>query len=135
MRLASTRIVTADAGALGRFYAAITGIAPLGVDDYLELPTTTGVLAISSQRSVALFNAGAAVAGANRSVIVEFEVADVDQARRRLGALVCEFVMEPTDQPWGCRSMLFRDPDGNLVSFFTPGVRAGCRRRPRWDLG
>jgi hypothetical protein len=26
--------------------------------------------------------------------------------------------MEPTDQPWGSRSMLFRDPDGNLINFF-----------------
>jgi hypothetical protein len=22
--------------------------------------------------------------------------------------------------PWGNRSLLFRDPDGNLVNFFTP---------------
>ena len=22
--------------------------------------------------------------------------------------------------PWGNRSILFRDPDGNLVNFFTP---------------
>jgi catechol 2,3-dioxygenase-like lactoylglutathione lyase family enzyme len=29
-------------------------------------------------------------------------------------------VLEPTDQPWGNRSMLFRDPDGNLVNFFAP---------------
>jgi hypothetical protein len=24
------------------------------------------------------------------------------------------------NQPWGNRSMLFRDPDGNLINFFTP---------------
>ncbi len=26
----------------------------------------------------------------------------------------------PTDQPWGNRSMLFRDPDGNLINFYAP---------------
>ncbi|MFT4213396.1 MAG: hypothetical protein QM622_01280 [Microbacterium sp.] len=30
------------------------------------------------------------------------------------------FVNEPTTMPWGNRSLLFRDPDGNLVNFFTP---------------
>jgi len=29
-------------------------------------------------------------------------------------------VNEPTTMPWGNRSLLFRDPDGNLVNFFTP---------------
>jgi hypothetical protein len=24
--------------------------------------------------------------------------------------------------PWGNRSLLFRDPDGNLVNFFTPAT-------------
>jgi uncharacterized glyoxalase superfamily protein PhnB len=36
---------------------------------------------------------------------------------------VTVFVMEPTTQPWGNRSMLFRDPDGNLINVFAP-VRA-----------
>jgi hypothetical protein len=31
-----------------------------------------------------------------------------------------EFVNAPTTMPWGNRSLLFRDPDGNLVNFFTP---------------
>ena len=43
----------------------------------------------------------------------------VDQERLRLKSMVSEFVLEPTTQPWGTRSMLFRDPDGNLINFFT----------------
>jgi len=27
-------------------------------------------------------------------------------------------VKPPTTQPWGTRSVYFRDPDGNLVDFF-----------------
>jgi hypothetical protein len=31
-----------------------------------------------------------------------------------------DVVQRPTTQPWGNRSLLFRDPDGNLINFFTP---------------
>lgn len=118
MRLAYARIVTKDVQSLTRFYQQITGIAPIGSEDYVELKTGGVTLAISSKRSVDLFNAGAAEPAANRSMIVDFEVEDVDRERARLRDLVADVVLEPTDQPWGNRSMLFRDPDGNLINFF-----------------
>jgi hypothetical protein len=34
--------------------------------------------------------------------------------------MVTEWVQAPTTMPWGNRSILFRDPDGNFVNFFTP---------------
>jgi hypothetical protein len=30
--------------------------------------------------------------------------------------------------PWGNRSLLFRDPDGNLVNFFTPVTPAAAAK-------
>jgi hypothetical protein len=30
--------------------------------------------------------------------------------------------------PWGNRSLLFRDPDGNLVNFFTPITEDAVKR-------
>jgi len=53
-------------------------------------------------------------------VIIEFRVDDVDKEYEKLKTLVSDVVKEPTTQPWGNRSMLFRDPDGNLINFFTP---------------
>jgi catechol 2,3-dioxygenase-like lactoylglutathione lyase family enzyme len=53
-------------------------------------------------------------------VIIEFRVDDVDKEYERLKTLVSEWVLEPTTMLWGNRSMLFRDPDGNLVNLFTP---------------
>jgi uncharacterized glyoxalase superfamily protein PhnB len=47
-------------------------------------------------------------------------VADVDAEWRRVQPFVPEMLMEPTTQPWGNRSVMFRDPDGNLITFFTP---------------
>ena len=53
-------------------------------------------------------------------MILEFRVADVDQEYGRLQSLVKIWVKPPTTQPWGTRSIYFRDPDGNLVDFYTP---------------
>lgn len=53
---------------------------------------------------------------------------DVDKDHSRLASVVHEVVQQPTTQPWGNRSLLFRDPDGNLVNFFTP-VSAEARAR------
>jgi catechol 2,3-dioxygenase-like lactoylglutathione lyase family enzyme len=53
-------------------------------------------------------------------VIIDFRVNDVDKEYEKLKTIISEFIKEPTIMPWGNRSLLFRDPDGNLVNFFTP---------------
>lgn len=123
MKLASTRIVTKDVPALARFYEDVTGVTPAGNQDFVEFRTSGSVLAICSERSVVKDNASAAVAAANRSMILEFEVDDVDAEHLRLQTMVGEWVLKPTTQPWGNRSMLFRDPDGNLINVYTPAKR------------
>ena len=120
MKLASTRIVTKDVPTLAKFYEDLLQIASTGTEEFVELRTNGAILALSSERAVAKFNAAAAIAVANRSMILEFEVADVDSERKRLQGLIKDWVLEPTTQPWGFRSMLFRDPDGNLINFYTP---------------
>ena len=55
-----------------------------------------------------------------RSFFREHPVDDVDAVRERVAALAVEIVLEPTDMPWGNRSMILRDPDGGLVNLFTP---------------
>jgi hypothetical protein len=51
-------------------------------------------------------------------------VADVDAACLKLATLIDDsLVQAPTTMPWGNRSLLFRDQDGNLVKLFTP-IRA-----------
>jgi catechol 2,3-dioxygenase-like lactoylglutathione lyase family enzyme len=67
---------------------------------------------------------GSAIPGQNRSSILEFRVADVDREYMRLQDVVTQWVKGPTTQPWGTRSIYFRDPDGNLVNFFAPASPA-----------
>jgi catechol 2,3-dioxygenase-like lactoylglutathione lyase family enzyme len=122
MNLYDVRIVTGDVERLVDFYERVTGLVVnrLHPGEYAELRTPGGILAITSQRKVDARTAGAAIPAANRSLIVDFRVEDVDRERARLGAIVREFVLEPTDQPWGNCAMLFRDPDGNLINLFHP---------------
>jgi catechol 2,3-dioxygenase-like lactoylglutathione lyase family enzyme len=125
MKLASVRLVTDDLPTLTAFYAALTRTeptTPFGPDDYAELHVDGCVLALATAAGVERFNAGAAVAAANRSAILEFEVDDVDAERATLADRVREWVLKPTTQPWGYRSMLFRDPDGNLVNVYSRGA-------------
>lgn len=123
MKLAYARIVTKDVTILAEFYREVLNVDPIGSESYVELPVAGSTLAISSKNSVDIFNAAAAEPAANRSIILDFEVEDVDEERERLHDLIGRFILEPTDQPWGTRSMLFRDPDGNLINFFTPKSR------------
>lgn len=57
---------------------------------------------------------------------LEFLVDDVDRVHKNLTGFVADFVNEPTTMPWGNRSLLFRDPDGNLVNFLTPVTPAAA---------
>ena len=49
-------------------------------------------------------------------------------ARLAIAAWLGDFVQQPTTMPWGNRSLLFRDPDGNLVNFFTPVTPAAAEK-------
>jgi predicted enzyme related to lactoylglutathione lyase len=122
MNFVSIRVITADIKRLVRFYEQITGIAvTMYTEDFGELKTPAGTLAIGSTRTMQLFGADVARPADNHSVIIEFRVGDVDAEFRNLADLIDDsLVQAPTTMPWGNRSLLFRDPDGNLINFFTP---------------
>lgn len=123
MKLASIRLTTRDVPALSKFYESVTGVTPSTHPQfagYAEIRFPHFLVALASEESAAKFNAGAVVGASNRSAVLEFEVDDVDVERARLEGIVREWVMQPTDMPWGNRSMLFRDPDGNLINFYRP---------------
>ncbi|MFD9129446.1 VOC family protein [Kitasatospora sp. NPDC059571] len=121
MNLVSIRLITEDVARLVGFYERVTGAtASWGNENFAELAIGPATLAIASTRTVPLFAPGAAEAGANRSAIVEFLVEDVDGLYAELSGQVEGFVNAPTTMPWGNRSLILRDPDGNLVNLFTP---------------
>jgi predicted enzyme related to lactoylglutathione lyase len=102
------------------FEKATTLPAKWATDDFAEINSNSFTIAIGSTRTVSLFGEGIAQAANNKSVIIEFLVENVDEEYERIKDLTTEIVQKPTTMPWGNRSLLFRDPDGNLINFFTP---------------
>jgi len=124
MNFVSLRVITNDIKRLVRFYERVTGLsATWYTEEFAELPTSSCTLAIGSKRTTELFGSGAARPADNHTAIIEFRVDDVDREFNKLKGVLDEFVQEPTTQPWGNRSLLFRDPDENLINFFTPVSR------------
>jgi hypothetical protein len=117
MKLAYARIVTKDVGALVRFYRAITGVTPaIRNDDYVEFPTLGLTLAISSQRAMDLYGAGATTPASNRSAILDFQVDTVNRGTRTACAADVS-----GSRPWNALT--------------GAGPRASANRRPRAHTG
>ncbi|WP_329611708.1 VOC family protein [Kitasatospora herbaricolor] len=132
MDFVSIRIITGDVARLVAFYEKATGVpASWATEDFAELRTPGATLAVAGTRTVPLFAPGSARPAENHSVIIEFLVDDVDEVYGNLAGFVTDFVAAPTTMPWGNRSLLLRDPDGNLVNFFTPVTPAALARLAR----
>ncbi|KGT92168.1 VOC family protein [Enterobacter cancerogenus] len=132
MELVSTRLIVKDIKKVVNFYELITGyqaewLAPV----FAEIITPVAVVAIGSEETVALFKENCARPASNQSAILEFMVKDVDEEFIRLKEYGLEFVHEPKNMPWGNRTMQIRDPEGTLVSFFTPVTDAAINRFKR----
>jgi|SRR6516165_1480812 len=119
--LMNTCLITTNVNRLVNFYEGVLGIeAERSGNQYVEFRTGVGVLAIFSIDAQEKYIPGSADAASNKSVILEFKVIDVDHEYARLQPLITTWVKKPTTQPWGTRSVYFRDPDGNLVNFYMP---------------
>ena len=128
MDFTSIRMISDDLEPLVSFYEQVTGVPavwPAPVFAEVHLPSCT--IAFGHTQTAQLFNNSARPAD-NHTVIIEFLVDDVDKEFERLRTLVSEWVQEPTTMPWGNRSILFRDPDDNLVNLFTPVTEEALKR-------
>ena len=120
MDLTKTRIVTDDVSGLALFYAALIGVDVVLNDYYVEVPTPTAAVAFSRRRYTEPDSFGAyGISTPTHSVILDFQVDDVDEHFDRVDQLGVEWVLLPTTQPWGNRSMMFRDPEGNVINMFS----------------
>lgn len=122
MKFTSLRIITKDIKKSVQFYEKATGFtAQWYTEDFAEIKTNSITIAIGSTRTMKMFGGEHLTESKDPgSVIIEFMVTDVDQEYERVKGLTDHIVQEPTTMPWGNRSLLFCDPDGNLINFFTP---------------
>lgn len=54
-----------------------------------------------------------------KNVALIYAVDNVDKEYERLINLKISIDSPPSDKPWGVRSFVINDPDGNTISFFT----------------
>jgi catechol 2,3-dioxygenase-like lactoylglutathione lyase family enzyme len=129
MELASVRIITDNLDRMGAFYQRMTGItAERPAPVFAEFVSPLATLAIGHTQTMAAFGDASARPAANHSAILEFRVEDVDAEFERLRPHVESWVQKPTTMPWRNRSILFRDPDGNLVNLFAPATEDAIAR-------
>ena len=112
MELAQSRIVTDDVAGLAGFYARLLGV-PVALNEYyVEIQAGPASVGFSRRRFTECRDG-------EGDVILDFLADDVDAEYPRVAALGVEWVLPPTTQPWGNRSMIFRDPAGKLVNVFS----------------
>lgn len=113
MRFVQARMVTDDVEGAASFFASVLGVETFLNEFYVEVPAGAATLGFSKTR----FTECAATNIPH--VILDFEVEDVDSEFARLDALDVDWVLYPTTQPWGNRSMTLRGPDGVLLNVFS----------------
>lgn len=118
MLLACSHVVLAsdDVPRITRFFSAAFGVAPAFENEMFSdfvLPSRFRVAFFKpAGASAKTFDAGAS----RRANALGLTVADVDRAHETLAALtgfVFDLSGPPRDHPWGERSFLLTDPDGN----------------------
>ena len=120
MKLALVTIVTANLEPMRVFYQQVLQIEPqIYRGNYVAFTLEAGTLALWRQSECVAFGLGAVRGTANDRVLIELAVADVEREYARLKGLQVAWVQELTTQPWGHRAFYVRDPDGNVLNFYT----------------
>jgi predicted enzyme related to lactoylglutathione lyase len=125
MKLVQCRIVTDDVEGLAGFYARLLAVPAALNEYYVEIQAGSASVGFSRRRFTEYREADRptpAGPGRRDDIILDFLVNDVDAEYPRIAALGVDWVIPPTTQPWGSRSMMFRDPAGNLVNVFSRGT-------------
>lgn len=117
--LNSVCIITHDVCRLRDFYQNVLEATAEGDDVFVTFSIPGASLSLFSTQGLAEMASGLVDDLGRGNCFLEFEVGDVDKEYERLKELGVRIVKPPTTQTWGVRSVWFRDPDGNLINFYT----------------
>jgi catechol 2,3-dioxygenase-like lactoylglutathione lyase family enzyme len=119
MKFAGICLITKNVPGLSDFYANVLKVKAEGDDVHAELHTEGASMAIFSVEGMEQMAPGSMQGAGYGGVTIAFEVDDVDAEYKRIKGLGIECILLPTTHPWGARSFWFKDPDGNIVDFYT----------------
>lgn len=105
--------MTKDVRRLAAFYRELFGIESDDPENDVHQEMASQALGTG----FAIYNDGQVPDTERGDVCLMFDVEDVDAAYERLQKLGATIEEPPTTRPWGLRSMHFRDPDGNRLTF------------------
>lgn len=114
-----TVILVRDMGAMRDFYERILGF-PLARElapNWIEYRVGANVLTLARPSRLA-GDAPTPPGSASLQLAFKVAVADVDRCAAELVQHGVALVEPPTDQPFGHRTLFFRDPDGNLLEIY-----------------
>lgn len=113
-------LITPDVVRLRHFYQDVLEMDAEGDDTFTTFAVGGITFSLFTEREMERMAPGSMRDAGRGSCALEFEVHDVDHEFECLTKLNVPIVKPPTTQPWGLRSVWFRDPDGNIVNFFAP---------------
>ncbi len=119
MQFSGICLVTEDVAALVRFYTPIFGCQAEGDNIHAEFHVGGLNLAVFSRAGMEEMASGSMRGAGSGNVTIAFEVENADVEYERLVTLGVEIIKPPQSHPWGARAFWFRDPDGNIVDFFS----------------
>lgn len=129
MKFSNVRLLVKDYKKCFKFYTEQLGFEPLWGDEngcYASFKVADGIEGLAI--FVSDFMASAVgndekiqPIGYREKSMVVFEVENVDDTYQAFSEKGISFINEPTDMPdWGMRVVHLRDPEENLIEFFTP---------------
>lgn len=119
MEFAGVCLITKNVPVLVDFYSKILGVEAEGNDTHAEIKIEGLNLAIFSEEGMENMAPGSMTGTGCGSLTINIKVEEVDEEYNRLKSLGVEFVKLPESYPWGSRSFWFKDPDGNVINFFS----------------
>lgn len=119
MKFTGICLVTESVSTLVQFYSQILDCQAVGDDTHSEFNIGGMGLAIFTWQGMEQMAPGSMQGAGRGNITIGFEVDDVDGEYERLKAAGVTIVKPPASYPWGTRSVWFRDPDGNIVNFYS----------------
>jgi catechol 2,3-dioxygenase-like lactoylglutathione lyase family enzyme len=129
MKFSNVRLLVKDYKKCFKFYTEQLGFEPLWGDEngcYASFKVADGIeglaIFVSDYMAPAVGNEEKTQPiGYREKSMISFEVENVDDTYKALLEKGISFINKPTDMPdWGMRVVHLRDPEENLIEFFTP---------------